>query len=58
MNQADLLQSFLTFRLGDEIFAANVTRISEILEIPRVMKVPQSPAYMRGVVDLRICVCY
>jgi purine-binding chemotaxis protein CheW len=47
------LQSYLTFRLDNEIFAANVSKVLEILEIPRITKVPQSPAYMRGVINLR-----
>lgn len=51
--QIEPLQSYLTFRLGDEIFAANVSKVLEILEIPRVTKVPQSPHFMRGVINLR-----
>lgn len=51
--QIELLQSYLTFRLGDEIFAANVSKVLEILEIPKITKVPRSPAFMRGVVNLR-----
>jgi purine-binding chemotaxis protein CheW len=52
-DQPDILQSFLTFRLGDELFAANVGKVLEILEIPRITKVPQSPDFMRGVINLR-----
>lgn len=52
-NPVDTLNSFLTFRLGDELFAANVSKVLEILEIPKVTKVPRSPAFMRGVVNLR-----
>lgn len=51
--QPELLQSYLTFRLGDEIFAANVSKVLEILEIPRITKVPHAPIYMRGVINLR-----
>jgi len=47
------LNSFLSFRLGDELFAANVSKVLEILEIPKITKVPRSPAFMRGVVNLR-----
>lgn len=54
MNQAtETLNSYLTFRLGDEIFAANVSKVSEILEIPKITKVPRSPDFMRGVINLR-----
>lgn len=52
-NQPDVLKSYLTFRLGDELFAANVGKVLEILEIPRITKVPRSPAYTRGVINLR-----
>jgi purine-binding chemotaxis protein CheW len=52
-NLTDTLNSFLSFRLGDELFAANVSKVLEILEIPKITKVPRSPAFMRGVVNLR-----
>lgn len=45
--------SYLTFKLGDELFAANVSKVIEILEIPKITKVPRSPEFMRGVVNLR-----
>jgi len=51
--QTDTLNSFLSFRLGDELFASNVGKVLEILEIPKITKVPRSPAFMRGVVNLR-----
>ena len=47
------LTSYLTFKLGDELFAANVSKVIEILEIPKITKVPRSPDYMRGVINLR-----
>lgn len=47
------LTSYLTFKLGDETFAANVSKVIEILEIPTITKVPRSPDFMRGVVNLR-----
>lgn len=50
---AEATTSFLSFRLGDEFFAANVGKVLEILEIPKVTKVPRSPAFMRGVINLR-----
>jgi len=46
-------QSYLTFRLGDESFAAHVTYVLEILEVTKITRVPRSPEYMRGVVNLR-----
>jgi purine-binding chemotaxis protein CheW len=51
--QPDVLKSYLTFKLGDEMFAAYVGKVLEILEVPRITKVPRSPDFMRGVVNLR-----
>ena len=45
--------SYLTFKLGDELFAAHVSKVIEILEIPKITRVPRSPEFMRGVVNLR-----
>jgi purine-binding chemotaxis protein CheW len=47
------LTSYLTFKLGDELFATNVAKVMEILEIPKITRVPRAPEYMRGVVNLR-----
>src|SRR5688572_31143374 len=47
------MQSYLTFRLAEELFATNVNKVLEILEIPKITKVPHSPAFMRGVINLR-----
>ena len=47
------LTSYLTFKLGDELFAAQVSKVNEILEIPKITRVPRSPEFMRGVVNLR-----
>ncbi len=44
---------YLSFQLGTELFATGVAKVLEILEVPRITKVPQSPAYMRGVINLR-----
>lgn len=52
-NQSAHTSSYLSFRLADEIFAAPVEKVLEILEISRITKVPRCPAYMRGVINLR-----
>jgi purine-binding chemotaxis protein CheW len=44
---------FLTFNLSDEVFAVDVGRVREILEITSITKVPQTPDFMRGVINLR-----
>jgi len=45
--------SYLTFKLGDELFAANVSKVLNILELSRITKVPKAPSYMKGVINLR-----
>jgi purine-binding chemotaxis protein CheW len=47
------VNSFLTFRIGSEIFAANVRNVLNILEMTKITKVPKSPSYMMGVINLR-----
>lgn len=45
--------SYLTFRLGTELFAAHVSKVYNILEMPPVTYVPKSPPHMKGVINLR-----
>lgn len=45
--------SFLSFTLGDEYFAANVAKVLNILEMVKITKIPKSPEYMLGVINLR-----
>ena len=47
---------YLTFVLDGEVFAVDVARVREILEMPAITKVPQVPDYMRGIINLRGCV--
>ncbi len=44
---------YITFRLGNELFAINVAQVREVLELPQITKVPTAPEYMRGVVNVR-----
>lgn len=53
MNPIQQAGSYLTFTLDKELFAINVSRVLEILEIKPVVKVPLSPSFMRGVINLR-----
>jgi len=48
-----MLNSYLSFQLGEEIFAANVSKVLNILEMTKITKVPKAPAYMQGVINLR-----
>jgi purine-binding chemotaxis protein CheW len=44
---------FLTFMLGDEVFALDITKVREVLDFTTVTKVPRTPEFMRGVINLR-----
>lgn len=44
---------YLTFTLAEEVFALDVAKVREILEYTTVTKVPQTPDFMRGVINLR-----
>ncbi|MDA3892015.1 MAG: chemotaxis protein CheW [Salinivirgaceae bacterium] len=50
---AENVSTFLTFKLGKELFAVNVSKVLTILEMKPITKVPNSPDYLRGVINLR-----
>ena len=43
----------LTFTLDEEVFALDISKVREVLEYSTVTKVPQTPEFMRGVINLR-----
>ena len=47
------VRTFLSFRIAQDVFAINVTRVSEILEVPSMTCVPKSPKELIGVFNLR-----
>lgn len=47
------INSYLSFKLGEETFAANVGKVLNILEMTEITKVPKAPEYMKGVINLR-----
>ncbi len=46
-------QQYLTFYLGGEEYALGVLRVKEILEYNTLTTVPQTPPWIRGVINLR-----
>lgn len=53
MQQSNCDNHYITFRLGEELFAITVGQVREILEMSPITKVPTAPEYMRGVVNVR-----
>ena len=50
---ARAISSYITFKLGDELFAIDVARVREVLDLSEITRVPTAPPYMRGVVNVR-----
>jgi chemotaxis signal transduction protein len=45
--------TYLTFGLGEELFALKVNNVREVLDVGEVTHVPRMPDFMRGVINLR-----
>ncbi len=46
-------RQYLTFVLGNEVFAMGILAIKEIIEYAELTEVPMTPDYLRGVINLR-----
>jgi purine-binding chemotaxis protein CheW len=44
---------YLTFTLGQEIFAIGILQIKEIIEYGNLTEIPMMPSFIRGVINLR-----
>jgi purine-binding chemotaxis protein CheW len=53
MNEISQSAQYITFRLGEELFAINVGQVREVLDLSQITHVPTAPPYMRGVVNVR-----
>lgn len=52
MGETDSL-TYLTFTLDGEVFAVDVSKVREVLDYTRITRVPKTPVYMKGVINLR-----
>jgi purine-binding chemotaxis protein CheW len=46
-------RQYLTFKLGDEVYATDVSKVREVLDFTAVTKIPRTPDFMSGVINLR-----
>jgi len=55
MNATEITETrqYLTFKLGDEIFATDVAKVREVLDFTNITKIPRTPDFMSGVINLR-----
>jgi purine-binding chemotaxis protein CheW len=49
---SDIMQ-LVTFRLGNEEYAVNILKVQEINRMKEITRVPNTPAYVEGVINLR-----
>lgn len=52
-NETSDIRQYLTFTLGDEQFALETSVVSEVLEMMRVTRIPRTPEFLQGVINLR-----
>jgi len=55
MSVTDITETrqYLTFRLGEEVFATDVAKVREVLDFTTITRIPRTPEYMSGVINLR-----
>ncbi len=46
-------ERFLSLTLGEVLFAIDIFTVREILDYTEITRIPQTPAFMRGVVNVR-----
>ena len=44
---------YLTYKLDQETFALDISKVREVLDFTAITKVPRMPDFMRGVINLR-----
>ncbi len=47
------LSQYLTFKLDEETYALDISRVHSVLDFEKLTKVPKTPDFMRGVINLR-----
>ena len=50
---AELAGKYLTFELGGEVYGLEILKVQEIIGIMNVTRVPRTPEFVRGVINLR-----
>lgn len=53
VNEITEARQYLTFKLGNEIFGIDVAKVREVLDFTGITKIPRTPDFMSGVINLR-----
>lgn len=52
-NDDDSSDKFLVFQMGDELFAAALVEVREVIELSNPKPIPNMTAYFKGVINIR-----
>lgn len=52
LEQGDVIQ-LVSFKLGSEEFAVDILRVQEIIRLMEITRVPRSPEFIKGVINIR-----
>lgn len=53
MSNGTTTGQYLSFTLGEDVFAVDIHRVREVFDLIRITKVPRTPDTMLGVINLR-----
>lgn len=53
INEITEARQYLTFKLGNEVFATDVAKVREVLDFTTITEIPKTPDFMSGVINLR-----
>ena len=52
-NQIEGSQQLVSFRLADEEFGLDIKKVREIIRVGEITRLPQTPLYVKGLINLR-----
>ena len=52
-SQGNQMLQYLTFCLSKEMYAIDISQVKEVLEYTNMTRIPQTPDYIHGVINLR-----
>jgi purine-binding chemotaxis protein CheW len=53
MELNSITNQYLTFTLNKDIYALDISSVREVLELTPITRIPRTPKFMRGVINLR-----
>ena len=53
MGEITETRQYLTFRLRNDIFATDVSKVRDVLDLTTITAIPRTPEFMAGVINLR-----